>query len=255
MTQALAGKYALIVGMANANSIAYGVAKALKEQGVQLAITYQTERTKDFIAPLLEELEPAIVLKCNVQEEGDLEAVFAQIQQSWGRLDIGVHSIAFALKDDLHGRVVDSSAAGFALAMDVSCHSFIRMAKLAEPLMNQGGTLLTMSYLGAEKVVQNYGVMGPVKAALEASVRYLANELGSKKIRVHAVSPGPIMTRAASGIPEFNALLSQASQHAPMRELVDIDDVGAAAAFLCSDGAKRLTGSTFYVDGGMNIIA
>ncbi|WP_034618964.1 enoyl-ACP reductase FabI [Chitinibacter tainanensis] len=254
MSTAMSGQRALILGLANANSIAYGVAKALKAQGVELAITYQTERTRDFIAPLLDELEPAILEKCNVQEPGELEAVFSKIRQQWGQLDMAVHSIAFALKDDLHGRVVDSSAEGFALAMDVSCHSFIRMCKLAEPLMHEGGTLLTMSYLGAERVVPNYGVMGPVKAALEASVKYLANELGPKKIRVHAVSPGPIMTRAASGIPEFNAMLAQAAQQAPMRELVDIDDVGAAAVFLCSDGAKRLTGSTFYIDGGVNIM-
>ncbi|WP_043649770.1 enoyl-ACP reductase FabI [Chitinilyticum litopenaei] len=251
----LQGKIALILGIANDQSIAYGVARALKAQGAELAITYQTDRTRDFIAPLLDELQPGVLLKCNVQEEGSLEAVFDAIRAKWGKLDIAVHSIAFAPKDDLHGRVVDSSAAGFALAMDVSCHSFVRMAKLAEPLMKDGGTLLTMSYYGSEKVVPNYGVMGPVKAALEATVRYLSTELGPQGIRVHAVSPGPLLTRAASGIREFDSLLAQATAQAPMRQLVDIDDVGAAAAFLCSDGAKRLTGSTFYVDGGMNIVA
>lgn len=255
MEQALKGKVALILGMANENSIAYGIAKALKAQGAELAITYQTDRTRDFIAPLIDELQPGVLVKCNVQEAGSLEAVFADIEAKWGRLDIGVHSIAFAPKDDLHGRVVDTSAEGFMMAMDVSCHSFIRMARLAEPLMKDGGTLLTMSYYGSEKVVPNYGVMGPVKAALEASVRYLANELGPHRIRVHAVSPGPVMTRAASGIPAFDSLLEQSAAQAPMRELIDIDDVGAAAAFLCSDGAKRLTGTTFYVDSGMHTLA
>ena len=255
MAGSLEGKVALIMGLANESSIAYGVAKALKARGAELILTYQTEKTLKFIQPLFDELQPGITQLCDVQDEASESELFAAIKQKYGQLDIGVHSIAFAQKDDLHGRVVDSSAAGFALAMDVSCHSFIRMAHHAEPLMTHGGTLLAMSYFGAEKVVPNYGMMGPVKAALECAVRYMAAELGPKKIRVHAVSPGPVKTRAASGIREFDLLISNATGSAPLRELPDIDDVGEASAFLCEDGAARLTGSTFYVDGGMNIMA
>ncbi|TJZ77580.1 enoyl-ACP reductase FabI [Chitiniphilus eburneus] len=251
----LTGKIALVTGIANEQSIAYGIAKALKARGAELIITYVNDRTLDFIQPVLPSLEPALLIKCDVTQEGDLENVFQQIGQRWGKLDIALHSIAFAPKADLHGRVVDTSRDGFLQAMDVSCHSFVRLAKQAEPLMKDGGTLITLSYYGAEKVVPNYGVMGPVKAALEATTRYLAVELGPKKIRVHAVSPGPVQTRAASGIPEFSSMLEDATQRAPLQELVDIDDVGAATAFLCEPGAAAITGSVFYVDGGMHILA
>ncbi|WP_203564063.1 enoyl-ACP reductase FabI [Deefgea sp. CFH1-16] len=251
----LAGKVALVMGIANEDSIAYGVAKALKARGAELILTYQTEKTLKYIQPIIDELQPGIVQLCDVQDEAAMVAVFAAIAQKYAHLDIAVHSIAFAQKEDLHGRVVDSSAAGFALAMDVSCHSFIRMAHRAEALMDRGGTLLAMSYYGAEKVVPNYGMMGPVKAALESSVRYMASELGPKKIRVHAVSPGPVKTRAASGIREFDLLISNGAGSAPLRELPGIDDVGEACAFLCEDGAARMTGSTLYIDGGMNILA
>ncbi|XZG70739.1 enoyl-ACP reductase FabI [Chitinibacteraceae bacterium HSL-7] len=248
-------KVALITGIANEHSIAYGVARALKRDGFELVVTYATDRTRDFIEPLLPELEPAMLEKCDVGVDGSLEAVFEAIRQRFGRLDVALHSIAFAPKDDLHGRVVDSSREGFLMAMDISCHSFIRMAHLAEPLMVDGGTLVTMSYYGSEKVVSNYGVMGPVKASLESSVRYLATELGGKGIRVHAVSPGPMKTRAASGIKAFDELLAKAETEAPLRSLVELDDVGATVAFLCSAGGRALTGTTTYVDGGMHTIA
>ncbi|WP_148713729.1 enoyl-ACP reductase FabI [Chitinolyticbacter meiyuanensis] len=251
----LTGKIALVTGIANEHSIAYGVAKALKARGAELVITYATDRTRDFIEPLLPELEPAIVAKCDVTVDGSLEAVFEEIRKRFGRLDIALHSIAFAPKDDLHGRVVDTSRDGFLQAMDISCHSFVRLAHLAEPLMTDGGTLITMSYYGAEKVVPNYGVMGPVKAALEATTRYLAYELGKSRIRVHAVSPGPVKTRAASGIPEFSSMLDEAVERAPLQALIDIDDVGAATAFLCEPGAAMLTGSVIHVDGGLHILA
>jgi enoyl-[acyl-carrier protein] reductase I len=184
-----------------------------------------------------------------------MEAVFGAIDERWGRLDFVLHSIAFAPAADLHGRVTDSSREGFARAMDISCHSFARMARLAEPLMDQGGTLLTMSYLGADAVVPHYGVMGPVKAALEASVRYLATELGPRGIRVNAVSPGPIRTRAASGIPDFDGLVADARSRAPLHREVEIDDVGSFCAFLVSDAARAVTGDVHYIDGGFHILA
>jgi enoyl-[acyl-carrier protein] reductase I len=249
------GKRALVLGIANEHSIAWGCAKAFRMLGAEIAVTYLNEKAKRFVEPLARELDAPIFLPCDVSKPGELEAVFGTIADKWGRLDIGLHSIAFAPKEDLQGRVVDSSAAGFAIAMDVSCHSFIRMAKLAEPLMPDGGTLIAMSYLGANRVVPNYNLMGPVKAALESVVRYLAFELGPKQIRVHAVSPGPLKTRAASGLKDFDLLLSEASERAPVGELVDIDDVGTTTAYLATPYAKRLTGMTIYIDGGLSIMA
>jgi enoyl-[acyl-carrier protein] reductase I len=191
----------------------------------------------------------------NVSVEGQLEAVFEKIEQRWGRLDFLLHSIAFASKEDLHGRLADCSREGFLESMDISCHSFIRMARLAEPLMTNGGALFTMSYHGAEKVVEHYNVMGPVKAALECAVRYLAQELGPKGIRVHAISPGPLKTRAASGLKHFDELLDKAAQKAPAGRLVGIEDVGIATASLATDAAKLITGDTIYIDGGYHIVA
>ena len=184
-----------------------------------------------------------------------MESIFDRIKTDWGKLDILVHSIAFAPKEDLQGGLLDCSADGFAKAMDVSCHSFIRMAKLAAPLMTDGGTMFAMSYYGANRVVPNYNVMGPVKAALEASCRYLAYELGPRGIRVHAISPGPLKTRASSGIKDFELLLNEAAEKAPLGELVDIMDVGFTCAYLATSLARRITGGTVYVDGGANIIA
>src|SRR3954463_8954339 len=250
----LEGKRGLIVGIANDQSIAYGCAKAFRAFGAELAITYLNDKAKPHVEPLAKDLEASLFLPLNLQVEGQLEEVFQTIEKQWGKLDICLHSIAFAPKEDLQGRVVDCSKAGFLLAMDISCWSFIRMAKLAEPLMKDGGTLSTMTYYGSQMVVENYNMMGPVKAALEAVTRYLAAELGPKGIRVHAISPGPLKTRAASGIAEFDELLDKAQAKAPARSLVSIEDVGAATAFLAHDAARLITGETLYIDGGYHII-
>jgi enoyl-[acyl-carrier protein] reductase I len=250
----LAGKKGLVTGIANDQSIAYGCAKAFKLHGAEVAITYLNEKARPYVEPLARELEAPIFMPLDVRQEGSLEAVFQSIKEKWGRLDFAVHSMAFAPKEDLHGRVVDCSREGFLMAMDVSCHSFIRMARLAEPLMTEGGTLFTMSYYGANKVVEHYNLMGPVKAALEATGRYLAFELGAKGIRVHIISPGPLKTRAASGINHFDELLAEAAAKAPARQLVTIDDVGIATAALSADGARLITGETIYVDGGLHIV-
>jgi len=251
----LKGQKALVVGIANEYSIAWGCAKAFRELQADIAVTYLNEKAKSYVQPLAEELQAPIFLPMDAGQPGQLEAIFAEIRKQWGRLDILVHSIAFAPKEDLQGGLLDCSAEGFAKAMDISCHSFIRMAKLAAPLMTEGGTLFAMSYHGAQKVVPNYNVMGPVKAALEAACRYLAYELGSKGIRVHAISPGPLKTRAASGLRDFDLLLNQAVQRAPVGELVDIMDVGFACAYMATPYARRITGETLYVDGGVNIMA
>jgi enoyl-[acyl-carrier protein] reductase I len=251
----LSGKRALVVGVANDSSIAYGCARAFREVGADVAITYLNEKARPHVEPLAKELEAPIFLPLDVSVPGQLEAVFDAVRQTWGRLDILVHSIAFAPKDDLQGGLLNCSAEGFSKAMDVSCHSFVRMARLAAPLMTEGGTMFAMSYYGANKVVANYNVMGPVKAALEACCRYLAFELGGQNIRVHAISPGPLKTRAASGLKDFETLLNEAAQRAPLGELVDIMDVGYTCAFLATPYARRLSGSTLYVDGGVNIVA
>jgi enoyl-[acyl-carrier protein] reductase I len=251
----LKGSKALIVGIANQHSIAYGCAKAFRELGADIAITYINEKTKTYVEPLAKDLGAPIFMPLDVGTPGMLEAVFERIQSKWGQLDIVLHSIAFAPKDDLRGGLLNCSAEGFKVAMDVSCHSFVRMARLAAPLMKNGGTLFAMSYYGANKVVPNYNVMGPVKAALEACCRYLAYELGKKNIRVHAISPGPLKTRAASGLKDFELLLNAAAQRAPLGELVDIFDVGYACAYLATPYARRLSGETLYVDGGVNIMA
>ncbi len=227
----LKGAKALVVGVANESSIAYGCARAFRELGADLAITYLNDRSKTYVEPLAKELGAPIFMPLDVATPGMLEAVFERIAKEWGELDILVHSIAYAPKEDLQGRLIDCSAEGFKQAMDISCHSFLRMARLAAPLMKNGGTMFAMSYHGASKVVSNYNVMGPVKAALEASCRYLAFELGGKGIRVHAISPGPLKTRAASGLKDFEQLLNEAAQRAPLGELVDIMDVGFTCAF------------------------
>ena len=250
----LAGQKALVIGVANDKSIAYGCAKAFRTTGAELAMSWLNEKARKHVEPLARELEASIVGEVDVTVPGQLEAMFDQIRSKWGRLDILVHSIAFAPKADLQGGILNCSAEGFAKAMDVSCHSFVRMAKLAAPLMTNGGTMFAMSYFGANRVVPNYNVMGPVKAALEAVCRYLAYELGPQGIRVHAISPGPLKTRAASGLKDFELLLNQAEQRAPIGELIDIMDVGFACAYLATPLAKRITGGTVYVDGGVNLI-
>lgn len=250
----LKGKKALVTGIANDQSIAWGCAKAFRAFGADVAITYLNDRAKPYVEPLAKEIDAPMLMPLDVQQEGQLEQVFEKITKEWGRLDLCVHSIAYAPKEDLQGRVVDCSKDGFLRAMEISCWSFIRMAKLSEPLMTSGGALFTMTYYGSQIVVEHYNIMGPVKAALESATRYMAAELGPKGIRVHAISPGPLKTRAASGIPEFDKLLQKAQSKAPSRSLVSIDDVGIAVAFLGMDGAKLITGETLYIDGGYHII-
>jgi enoyl-[acyl-carrier protein] reductase I len=253
--QILAGHKCLVVGIANAHSIAYGCAEAFRDAGAELAITWLNDKARPHVEPLAKELGATITAPMNVETPGELEAVFDQIRSRWGRLDSIIHSIAFAPHADLQGGLLDCSAEGFARAMDVSCHSFVRMARLAAPLMTSGGSMFAMSYLGANRVVPNYNVMGPVKAALEAACRYLAFELGPRDIRVHAISPGPLQTRAASGLKDFELMLNEAAEKAPIGELVDVHDVGSACAYLASSYARRITGGTIYVDGGSNIVA
>ena len=251
----LAGRKGLVVGIANEHSIAYGCARVFRACGAELAVTWLNDKARPHVEPLAQELSAAISMPLDVEQPGAMEAVFDAVRQRWGRLDFVLHSIAFAPSADLHGRVADSSAEGFARAMDISCHSFVRMARLAEPLMHEGGALLTMSYLGAAEVVPHYGVMGPVKAALEASVRYLATEMGPRGIRVNAVSPGPIRTRAASGIPGFDDLIEDARCRAPLPREVEIDDVGSLCAFLVSGAAQAITGDVPDGGGGVPIRA
>lgn len=253
--QNLKGKKGLVIGIANEHSIAWGCAKAFYEAGAELAITYLNDKAEPYVKPLSDQVKATIFLPLDVQNEDQMNQLFKEIEDKWGRLDFVLHSIAYAPKQDLLGRLVDSSLDGFLMAMDISCHSFLRIAKLSEPLMKKGGCLLTISYYGAEKVVENYDLMGPVKAALEACVRYAAAELGKSHIRVNAISSGAIATRAASGIAHFEDLLEQSRQHAPEHENIAIDSVGAYARFLVSDDARLVTGSTVYVDGGLNIMA
>lgn len=251
----LTGAKALVTGIANEHSIAYGCARAFHEVGAELAVTYLNEKARGFVEPLAQQMESKIFMPLDVAKESEVDAVFDRIEQEWGKLDIFVHSLAWAPKDDLQGGLLNCSAQGFAQAMDVSCHSFIRLARRCAPLMKDGGAMFTMTYYGAEKVIPNYNVMGPIKAALEASARYLAYELGPRHIRVHAISPGPLQTRAASGLKDFDRMLNEAAQRAPLGELVDIMDVGYTCAFLATPFAKRMSGETLYVDGGVHIMA
>ena len=251
----LKGKRGLIVGVSNENSIAFGCAAKLRGFGAELALTYLNEKAKPFVEPVAKNVNARLLLPVDVEKDGQLEAAFEKIQQTWGRLDFLLHSIAYCPKEDLHGRVTDCSRSGFSRAMDVSVHSFIRMARLAEPLMREGGCILTVSYYGAEKVVDHYNIMGPVKAALEGTVRYLAAELGPKGIRVNALSPGPLKTRAASGIDHFDNLIDEARVRSPARQLVSIDDVGAIAAGLVSALARNVTGNIAYVDAGHHVMS
>ncbi|MGJ0391583.1 MAG: enoyl-ACP reductase FabI [Methylocystis sp.] len=255
VAQVLAGKKALVVGVANDQSIAYGCARAFRAAGAELAVTWLNDKARPHVEPLAKELGAEILAPLDVTRPGELEAVFNLISGRWARLDILVHSIAFAPKADLQGGLLNCSAEGFAKAMDISCHSFVRMARLATPLMTDGGAMFAMSYVGAERVVPNYNVMGPIKAALESACRYLAYELGPKGIRVHPVSPGPLKTRAASGLKDFNLMLSEAASKAPLGELIDIMDVGWTCAYLATPFAHRLTGDTVYIDSGASIVA
>ena len=250
----LAGKKGLVVGIANEHSIAYGCAKILRQAGADLAITHQNEKSEKYVSPLAAELGSAFTLPCDVQRIEQMDLVFDTITKNWGKLDFLIHSIAFAPKADLQGRVTDCSLEGFLTAMDISCHSFIRLAKRAEPLMKDGGSLLTMSYYGADKVVKNYNMMGPVKAALESAVKYLAVELGDKNIRVNALSPGAIKTRAGSGLYDFDSLLEASTTKAALHHPIDLNDIGNMAAFLVSDLSKNITGGIHMIDAGYDIV-
>jgi enoyl-[acyl-carrier protein] reductase I len=251
----LKGKRGLVVGVANGDSIAMGCAAKLRGFGADIALTYLNEKALKHVEPLAKQLDADLLLPLDVTQPGQMQAVFDEIKKQWGSLDFVIHSIAFAPKDDLHGRIVDCSAAGFLQAMQVSCHSFIEMAHCAEPLLNPGGALVTMSYYGSDKVVKNYNIMGPVKAALESTVRYMAAELGERDIRVYAVSPGPLRTRAASGIDHFDELIEMARTRSPGRRLVDIAEVGRVVAFLVGGAASGMTGDVIYVDAGLHNVA
>ncbi len=251
----LKGKKGLIVGVANADSIAFGCAAKLRAFGADIALTYLNEKSKQYVEPLAKQIDSSLLMPLDVAKPGEMKAVFEKIEAEWGKLDFVIHSIAFAPKDDLHGRIVDCSQAGFLQSMQISCHSFIEMAHYAEPLMKDGGALVTMTYYGADKVVGNYNIMGPVKAALQASVRYMANELGQHGIRVYAVSPGPLKTRAASGIAHFDELIDMAVTRSPGQRMVSIDEVGRVVSFLVGGGASGMTGDTIFVDAGLHIVA
>lgn len=251
----LKGKRGLVVGVANADSIAFGCAAKLRAFGAEIALTYLNEKARSYVEPLAKKINAKLLLPLDVTKPGEMRHLFSTLEEEWGSLDFVIHSIAFAPREDLHGRIVDCSQSGFLQAMQVSCHSFIEMARLAEPLMNPGGALITMSYYGADKVVHNYNMMGPVKAALESCVRYMAKELGEREIRVFAVSPGPLRTRAASGIAHFDELIDMAVSRSPARRLVDIAEVGRAVAFLVGGGASGMTGDVIYVDAGLHHMA
>ena len=250
----LKNKQGLVTGIANENSIAYGCAEKFREAKAELATTFLNAKAEPFMRPLALKLTSPLILPCDVQNEDEIIALFDAIKKKWGKLDFMLHSMAFAPKADLEGKLVDCSKDGFLEAMDISCHSLIRLAKYAAPLMKDGGTILTMTYYGSQKVILNYNLMGVVKAALEASVRYLAYELGPKNIRVNAISPGPIKTRAASGIPNFYEYIDAEEKRSPLHRLVDIKNVGNLAAFLVSDAAMDMTGQVYYVDSGYSIM-
>ena len=251
--KALEGRRGLVLGVANEHSIAWGCARMAHARGARLVMSCLNEKARPHVAPLAEALD-APLHYCNVEEPGALAQLVEAAAAHMGGLDFVVHSIAWAPRADLQGRVVDSSAEGFNQAMRISCHSFAELARVAEPHMSEGGTLVTMSYIGADEAVPHYGLMGPVKAALESMVRYMALELGPKNIRVHAVSPGPMPTRAASGLPEFDALMARAVRDAPLGRLVTLDEVGGCVAFLVGPDASGMTGQTLYVDGGVHAV-
>ena len=251
----LIGKKGIITGIANDKSIAYAAAKSIVEQGGEVIITYQNDKTAQYTRHLAEELGAKQFIKLDVTSEESLINSVKACEEEFGTIDFLIHSMAYCTASDLHGRVVDSSPDGFSMSMHISCYSFIHMGKLFEPIMNKGGSMITMSYLGAEKVVQNYGVMGVIKAALESAVRYMANDLGVDGVRVFAVSPGPIMTRAASGIQDFNQLIEHDIEKSPLHRTVTAEEVGSLTSFLCSPGASGMTGQTIYVDAGAHIVA
>lgn len=251
----LNGKRGLVVGVANEASIAAGCARAFRAAGAELALTFLNEKARPWVEPVAQEVGAPLFLPCDVREPGQLEAVFDRITAEWGRLDFLLHAIAFAPREDLHTSVVNASAEGFATAMDISCHSFLRMARLARPLMQAGGSLITVSFYGADRVVENYNLMGPVKAALEASVRYAAADLAGEGIRAFSLSTGPVKTRAASGIDRFDALMDKIRARTPAGKLVSIEEIGTLAAFLATEAASPMSGSVVYADNGFHTTA
>ena len=249
----LHGKKGLILGLANEHSIAWGCARQARLMGAEVVATCLNDKARQYVEPLTQ--SAGIDLQnCNIETEGEMARVVAYAADKLGQIDFVIHSIAWAPLQDLHGRVVDSSSTGFARAMEVSCHSFAALAKLCSPHMSQGGSMVTMTYLGADEAVPHYGLMGPVKAALESLVRYMALELGPQRIRVHAVSPGPILTRAASGIEAFDTLMQNNIAKAPLGRLVTLDEIANLSTFLCTDAASGMTGQTIYVDAGSHAV-
>jgi enoyl-[acyl-carrier protein] reductase I len=249
----MAGKRGLIMGVANNRSIAWGITKAVAAQGAEVALTYQGDALKKRVVPLAAELDSKLVLPCDVTDAASMDAVFAALAKEWGRLDFLVHAIAFSDKNELDGRYLDTTEKNFTQTMQISCYSLTALAKRAEPLMTSGGSILTLTYYGAEKVLPHYNVMGVAKAALEASVRYLAADLGKGGIRVNAISAGPIKTLAASGIADFRYILRWNEYNSALRRTVDIEEVGAAGLYLLSDLSRAVTGEVHHVDAGYHI--
>ena len=254
MTSLMQGKRGLIMGVANDHSIAWGIARTVAQHGASLAFTYQGDALRKRVEPLANSLDSTLVLPCDVTEDATVDAAFAAIRETWGGMDFLVHAIGFADKQYLRGRYLDTPRDAFLQALDISCYSFVSVSQRAVPLMKPGGSLLTMSYLGAERVTPHYNVMGVAKAALEASVRYLAADLGSAGIRVNAVSAGPIKTLAASGIGDFRYILKWNQYNAPLRRNVTIEDVGGSALYLLSDLASGVTGEVHHVDCGFHVV-
>ena len=249
----MAGKRGLVMGVANNRSIAWGIAKACASQGAEIALTYQGDALKKRVEPLAAELGTSVVLPCDVTDAASMDAVFEHLAKTWGRLDFLVHAIAFADKNELDGRYVDTSEKNFTQSLLISCYSFTALARRAEPLMTNGGSMVTLTYYGAEKVMPHYNVMGVAKAALEASVRYLAADLGKNNIRVNAISAGPIKTLAASGISDFRYILRWNEYNSPLRRTVTIEDVGGAGVYLLSDLSRGVTGEIHHVDSGYHV--
>lgn len=255
MEKVFAGKKALIVGVANERSLAWAIAEKLHAGGAELGFTYWGEKMEKRVRPLAESVGAKFIENCDVSVDQDIDGLFSKLKNQWENLDILIHSVAFANREDLEGRFVETSRDGFRMALDVSAYSLVALAKRAEPLMvGREASIITLSYLGAVRVVQNYNVMGVAKAALEASVRYLANDLGPNKIRVNAISAGPVKTLAAAGIRNFRDMLSAAGEKTPLRENISAEDVGHMAAYLCGPGGRHVTGTVMYLDSGAHIL-
>ncbi|WP_020675429.1 enoyl-ACP reductase FabI [Geopsychrobacter electrodiphilus] len=249
----MTGKRGIIFGLANDKSIAWGIAQQLKEAGAEIAYTYLNEALEKRVRPLATSLGANIILPCDVQDEAQLQAVFTELEKQWGKIDFVVHAVAFANREDLKNPFSQTSRAGFQLALDVSAYSLVSMTRAALPIMNEGGSIITMSYLGSMRAIPGYNIMGVAKAALEASVRYLAAELGQRGIRVNAISAGPIKTLAASGVANFNDKLRVMESRAPLKRTITQEEVGKATLYLLSDLASGVTGEIHYVDGGFSI--